>query len=265
MLGLSVMMIFIILALIAPVIAPYDPAGLVSEKALESPSNKHFFGTDALGRDVLSRTLYGARTSISIGIVAALIATILGTAIGAVAGYYGGVIGHSLVTVVEFGQILPPLLVAMMLFALFTPSMWNTVIIAVIFAVPMVARLVRAEFLSLKERPFVHAAVIDGERKSRIILGEILPNSMSAVISGLTISVAFAILLETMVSFLGLGDPNTISWGQMLKDAQQYMRHAWWMPLFPGLAIFILVFAVNQAGDGLVNALEPRVKALREG
>jgi len=258
-LGLAFVIVIIVIAATAPFLSPYDPFKL-GPSFLPPSLENHILGTDDLGRDVFSRILYGAQVLMLVGLLAATCATSIGTVIGAISGYCGGRIDDLLMRITEWVFVIPIFLFALLLVAVFGPSIWNVTIVIGLLMWPATARLVRAEFLSLKEREFVEAVRALGGSRLLIIFGEILPNASPLIIVSATFTVAWAILLETGLSFLGLGDPNVISWGMMLMKAQLYLRSAWWMAVFPGLAISITVLSFNLIGDGLNDALNPRLK-----
>jgi peptide/nickel transport system permease protein len=249
------------LAVLAPVLAPYDPAAYDVKRILLQPSASHWFGTDQLGRDVLSRMLFGARISMAVGFISVGIAVLLGTLIGTVAAYYGGRVDEALMRFVDLMLNFPRFFLLLTLIALLRPSIW--VIIAVIgFTGWMgLARLVRGEILSLREREFVLGARALGAPDARIMLRHILPNALVPVLVSATLGVAAAILTESGLSFLGLGvQPPTPSWGNILIDGKANIEIAWWLSVFPGLAILLTVLAYNLLGEGLRDALDPRLR-----
>jgi peptide/nickel transport system permease protein len=248
-------------ALCAPLLAPYDPAAYDVKQILLAPGPQHWFGTDQLGRDVLSRMLYGARISMAVGFVSVGIAVLLGTLIGTLAGYYGGRVDELLMRFVDLMLNFPRLFLLLTLIALLRPSIW--VIMAVIgFTGWMgLARLVRGEILSLREREFVQGARALGAADARIMVKHILPNALVPVLVSATLGVAGAILTESGLSFLGLGvQPPTPSWGNILIDGKANIEIAWWLSAFPGLAILATVLAYNLLGEGLRDALDPRLR-----
>ncbi len=248
-------------ALLAPWIAPFDPSVIDRKHILEAPSSTHIFGTDDLGRDVLSRAIYGARISLAVGFVAVGIATVIGIVVGALAGYYGGWTDRVIMRFVDVMLAIPTFFLILAVIAFLEPSIWN--IMAVIGATSWmsVARLVRAEFLSLKEREFVLAARSVGASDLRIILRHILPNAMAPVIVSAVLGIAAAVLVESALSFLGIGvQPPTPSWGNMLTAGKDNIEIAWWLSVFPGLAILVTALGYNLLGDGLRDALDPRLR-----
>ncbi len=212
-----------------------------------------------LGRDVLSGVIHGAQVSLLIGFVSTLVAVTLGLMLGAVAGYFGGLVDDVIVRITEFVQTIPSFILAMVLVAVLGPSIGSIVISIAIVTWPPVCRLVRAEFMALVQREFVEAAVVSGLKTGNIIFREILPNALSPIIVMASLMVATAILTESALSFMGLGDPNRISWGYMIGAARAALRQAWWISVFPGAAIFLTVLAINLVGEGLNDALNPRL------
>jgi len=259
--GGAVVILLSAVALCAPLLAPYDPAAYDVKQILLAPGPQHWFGTDQLGRDVLSRMLYGARISMAVGFVSVGIAVLLGTLIGTLAGYYGGRVDELLMRFVDLMLNFPRLFLLLTLIALLRPSIW--VIMAVIgFTGWMgLARLVRGEILSLREREFVQGARALGAADARIMVKHILPNALVPVLVSATLGVAGAILTESGLSFLGLGvQPPTPSWGNILIDGKANIEIAWWLSAFPGLAILATVLAYNLLGEGLRDALDPRLR-----
>jgi peptide/nickel transport system permease protein len=254
--GTAVMAVVGLVALLAPQLAPYDL--LYVGRAFVPPSHAHPLGTDNLGIDLLTSIIHGTRTSLIVGLCAMATSTVIGVAVGSMAGYFGGLIDDVLMRVTEMFQVLPQFFLAIVIVALFGSSIWNVVLVIGILAWPTTARLVRAEFLSLRSREFVDAARSLGMKDRDIIVREILPNAMPPIIVNGAMLVSSAILLETSLSFLGLGDPNTMSWGTMLHNAQAYFHRAWWMAAFPGMALFLTALALNLLGDALNEALNPK-------
>jgi peptide/nickel transport system permease protein len=248
-------------ALLAPLLAPYDPGAYDVKQILLAPSWAHPFGTDQLGRDVLSRMLFGARISMAVGFISVGIAVLIGALIGVAAGYYGGRTDELLMRFVDLMLNFPRLFLLLTLIALLRPSIW--VIMAVIGLTGWMgmARLVRGEILSLKEREFVQSARALGASDGRIMFRHVLPNSLVPVLVSATLGVAGAILAESGLSFLGLGvQPPTPSWGNILIDGKANIEIAWWLSVFPGLAILLTVLAYNLLGEGLRDALDPRLR-----
>ena len=258
--GLIIVVCFIIVALSASIIAPYDPFKINLIDRHKPPSREHILGTDEFGRDVLSRVIWGSQISISIGLIAAGISTVLGITLGSLAGYYGGKIDNLIMRVVDVFMVVPTFFLIIIIVAFFGSSMWNVMAVIGITSWPGTARIMRAQFLSIREIEYVEAAKALGANDLRIILFHILPNALYPVIVRASLQVAGAILTESSLSFLGLGDPSKISWGIMLNRALQYMRKSWWQTVFPGVCIFLIVFSFNVIGDGLNDTLNPRLR-----
>jgi peptide/nickel transport system permease protein len=257
--GLMVLLLVALLALVGPSLATNDPWSMV-EQPFAAPFTVPGFamGTDTLGRDILAGVIYGARISLLIGVVSTVVSLLIGVSLGAIAGYFGGWIDAVLMRFTELFQAVPSFALAIVLVAIFEPSVTSIVIAIAIVSWPPVARLVRSEFLTLRQRDFVNAALLAGQSTPRIILTQILPNAMSPIIVMASLMVATAILLESSLSFLGLGDPNQMSWGYMVGSARTVLRQAWWMALFPGLAIVLTVLALNLVGEGINDGLNAR-------
>lgn len=279
--GIIVAVLFLI-AVLAPVLAPYDPYEIDRTQILEPPSAKHLFGTDDLGRDVLSRMVYGSKISLSVGFVAVGLATVIGLVIGALSGYYGGWVDWVVMRFVDIMLSIPSFFLILAVIAFVDPNLWYEVlprsvsgVLEDIFMDPNimnimivigltswmgVARLVRAEFLSLKEREFVLAARALGAGDARIIFSHIMINSLAPVFVSAVLGVAAAILVESALSFLGLGvQPPTPSWGNILTLGKDNIEIAWWLSVFPGLAILVTVLGYNLVGEGMRDALDPRL------
>jgi peptide/nickel transport system permease protein len=259
--GLVLLILTVVMAVLATFVAPEGPFKITGGR-LRPPSLEHWLGTDHLGRDVLAGVLYGARTSLMVGLLSVALSVALGVVVGAVAGYYGGWIDDVLMRITEIFQVMPRFFLALFVVAIFGASLWGIIFVIGILNWSEIARLLRAEFLTLKERPFVTAARAYGAGSLQIIVQEILPNASSPVIVAGSLQIASAVLLEAALSFLGVGDPNTMSWGTMLNAAQQYLRYAWWIATFPGLAICVMTLGVALVADGLNDALNPRLKEL---
>lgn len=262
--GSVVIAVLLLAAIFAPVITPVDPAKQNLLQRLKPPSATHWFGTDLYGRDVYTRVIYGARVSLQVGFTSMGLAMVVGTFLGAVSGYYGGKIDNVIMRLTDVFLSIPVFFLILTVISLFKPTPFNIMAIIGLTSWPSLARLVRGEFLSLRERDFVEAARATGARDLRIIFRQILPNAMGPIIVSATLRVAGAILVEASLSYLGLGiQPPTPSWGNMLLEGQPYMLKvppAWWTAVFPGLAIFVTVMAFNAVGDGLRDALDPRLK-----
>ena len=258
--GFVVGLLFVV-SVLAPLLVPYDPNGINAWQVLSPPSWQHWFGTDELGRDVLSRVIYGARISLKVGFVAVGIAVAIGTLVGLVSGYYSGIIDTALMRFVDIMLCFPAFFLILAVIAIREPSIWNIMIVIGLTGWMGVARLVRAETLSIREMDYIMAARCIGCSNSRIIFRHILPNAISPVLVAATLGVAGAILTESALSFLGIGVlPPTPSWGNILTSGKDYIEFAWWLSLFPGLAILVTVLAYNLLGEGIRDALDPRVK-----
>ena len=258
--GLILLVCFFILAFSADFIAPYNYYEINAADKLQPPSLKHIMGADNLGRDVLSGVILGSRISLSIGFTSAGISAIIGTLLGSIAGYYGGKWDSLLMRITELFIVIPTFFLILIIIAIFGGSIWNVMVIIGLTSWPGTARLIRSEVLTLKTQDFVDAARTTGASDFRILFRHILPNALYPVLVNTSIQVASAIILESGLSFLGLGDPNNVSWGQMLDTAQTYLRIAWWMAFFPGIAILLSVLSFNLIGDGLNDALNPRLR-----
>jgi len=260
MAGGAIVLTMFLLAVAAP-LTGYDPGAIDISQRLQSPGWRHWLGTDDLGRDVLVRILYGARISLLVGFVAVGIATVIGIFLGALAGYYGRWIDTLLMRFVDIMLCFPTFFLILAVIAFLDPSIWNIMIIIGLTGWMGVARLVRAEFLSLRERDFVLAARAIGASDGRIIFRHILPNALSPVLVSATLGVAGAILTESALSFLGIGvQPPTPSWGNMLIAGKQTLGTAWWLSVFPGMAILVTVLGYNLLGEGIRDALDPRIR-----
>lgn len=259
MIGFIIIASILLLALIAPLIAPYDPNAINVKAILLSPSNNHLMGTDGLGRDVFSRMLYGSRISLMVGFVAVGIATVIGIILGAIAGFYRGWVDTLIMRLVDVMLSIPTFFLILAVIAFLTPSIWNIMIVIGLTSWMGVTRLVRAEFLSLRHREFVLAAQTLGAKDMRLIFTHLLPNSLTPIIVSSILGIASAVLVESGLSFLGLGvQAPQASWGNILTDGKEYIQFAWWLSLFPGLAILITVLGYNLLGDGLRDAYNPR-------
>ena len=258
--GLIILLLVILMAVIANWIYPDDPFRLAGKPMSSPGTNGFLLGSDTLGRDVAAGIAHGAKTSILIGLVATIAEVFVGIIFGALAGYYGGVIDDALMRVTEIFQTIPSFVFAILLVAIMKPSIESIVIAITVVSWPAVARLVRGEFMSLKNREFVQACHTLGMNDSRIMMREILPNCLSPVIVIGSLMVATAILIESGLAFLGLGDPNIMSWGFQIGAGRTMLRSAWWVCTFPGIAILITVLAINLVGEGLNDAFNPRLR-----
>ena len=259
--GLVLLGLILFVALFASVLFPISPWQMQGDPLLGLMEDTAFpLGTDMLGRDIAAGLAYGARVSLLVGVVSTLFAVLVGVTFGALAGYFGGWIDDVLMRVTEFFQTIPQLAMAIVLVAIFTPSLPSIVLAIALVSWPPVARLVRAEVLSLREREFVEAAVVLGRPTSKTLLDEILPNAMPPVIVTASLMVATAILTEAALSFLGLGDKNYMSWGFMVGAARTMLREAPMLTVFPGVAILLTVRAVNLVGEALNDTFNPRLR-----
>ncbi|TWC06098.1 peptide/nickel transport system permease protein [Bradyrhizobium macuxiense] len=261
MLGLVVIALFILLAVFAPLIVPYDPIATSWSLVRKAPSLQHWFGTDELGRDVLARVVFGARASLLAGVISIGIALAIGVPLGLVAGYRGGFIDALISRITDAMLACPFLILAIALAAFLGPSLGNAMIAIGVSATPIFIRLTRGQVMSVKVEDYVEAARAMGNPRWRIALVHILPNILPALLVQATLSIAAAIIAEAALSFLGLGQqPPAPSWGSMLNAAQRFLTSAPWMTIWPGLAIFLVVLSFNLVGDGLRDALDPKAR-----
>lgn len=257
--SLYLMLAFIALAVLAPQLSPYDPFAL-GEQSLLPPQRGHWMGTDDLGRDTLSRVIHGTRVPLLVGFLATATSLILGILVGAVAGYFGGLVDDALMRATEYVLVIPRFFLALLIVAMLGTGVMKIVLVIGILGWPEIARVVRAQFLTFREREFVLAARAIGSSHTKIIFKEILPNAIPPAIVVGSVLVARAILLEAGLSFLGLGDPNLISWGSLLSEAQERIWSSIWLAVFPGMAISLLVLCINLFGDGINDVLNPRLR-----
>jgi peptide/nickel transport system permease protein len=257
--GLVVLLLVGIIAATASLVFPFSPWDMRGAPFMAPGEMDFLLGSDSLGRDVAAGIAYGARVSLLIGAVSTVVALFVGVTLGAIAGYAGGMLDDAIMRFTEFFQTVPSFVLAVVLVAIFSPSLGSIVVAIAIVSWPPVARVIRAEFLSLRSREFVQAAEVLGRSRTAIVFREILPNALSPLIVLASLMVASAILLESGLSFLGLGDPNLMSWGFMIGAGRSVIRLAWWMSVFPGIAIFLTVLALNLVGEGLSDALNPRL------
>jgi len=262
--GIIVMCLFFI-AVLAPLLSPYDPHEIDRNEILEPPSLRHPLGTDDLGRDLLSRMIWGARISLAVGFVAVGISTLIGMITGALAGYYGGWTGRIIMRFIDIMLSIPTFFLILAVIAFVGPSIWNIMIVIGVTSWMGVARLVRAEFLSIKEREYVLAAKALGVRDTRIIFRHIMVNSLAPVLVSAVLGIAGAVLVESALSFLGLGvQPPTPSWGNILTLGKDNIEIAWWLSVYPGLAILITVLGYNLLGEGIRDSIDPRLWGTEE-
>ena len=263
-LGLLLLTLVLLTAFIGPLLYPVNPFELLGRKFV-SPGDKFLLGTDYLGRDVLAGIIQGSRTSLLVGIMAAGMMMTIGITFGALAGYYGGLMDEALMRLTEFFQVLPSFILAMVVVTLFKPTLWTIILAISISTWTGTARILRAEFMSIRERDFVTASRALGSKNKRIIFREILPNALPPMIVNASLMVGVAILFEAGLSFLGLADPNVMSWGYMIGSSRVYLRQAWWTVTFPGLAIFISVLSLSLVGDWLNDFLNPKSRGRKQG
>ena len=259
--GLLLLTVIILLAILAPLIYPENPFKTVGKPLLE-PFGEFFLGTDRLGRDVAAGVVHGARTSILIASIATMLSVIFGTVIGSLSGYYGGQTDNLLMRFTEFFQTIPSFVFAIVLVAILQPSIQSIVIAITVVTWPPVARLVRGEFIAMRNREFVEACICLGMKDSVIIFREILPNVLSPILVTGSLMTATAILIESALAFLGLGDPNVMSWGFMIGSGREFLRTAWWLCAIPGIAILVTVLGINLVGQGLNATFNPKLRNL---
>lgn len=263
LLGLVIIVIIVLLAIFADQIANYDQVVIKQNlrMRLKPPSAQHWLGTDEFGRDIFARLVHGARVSLKVGILAVGIAIAIGGFLGAVAGYYGGKLDNIIMRIMDIFLAVPSILLAIAIVSALGPNLLNLMIAVSISSVPRYARIVRASVLSIRDQEFIEAARAIGANDARIICRHIIPNSLAPVIVQGTLGVAGAILSTAGLSFIGLGiQPPAPEWGSMLSGGRQYLRYAWWVTTFPGISIMITILSLNLLGDGLRDALDPRLK-----
>jgi peptide/nickel transport system permease protein len=259
--GSVVVVLLFAVSLLAPWLSPYDPNAIDLKQVLAPPSSDHPFGTDPLGRDVLSRMIWGAGISLKVGFIATGIAILIGTILGALAGYYGRWVDAVIMRFVDIMLCFPTFFLILAVIAILEPSIWNIMIVIGLTGWMGVTRLVRADFITLRERDFVQAARAIGAGDLRIIVLQILPNAMASVLVTATLGVAGAILTESALSFLGIGvQPPTPSWGNILTAGKDNIDIAWWLSVYPGIAILVTVLGYNLLGEGIRDALDPRLR-----
>lgn len=259
--GLGIITVLVLVAIFADLIAPYAYDKQDLQATLQFPNAKHIFGTDEFGRDIFSRIIYGSRISFEVGFIAVSIAVVIGGILGAMAGYYGGTLDNIIMRTMDMLLAIPQILLAISIVAALGPGLANLMIAVGISSIPGYARIVRASVLSIKDQEFIEAAKAAGSSNARIIFKHIIPNVMAPIIVQATLGVALAILTAAGLSFIGLGiAPPTPEWGSMLSGGRGYIRDYWYMTMFPGLAIVITIFGLNVLGDGLRDALDPRLK-----
>ena len=261
MTGLAIVLIVTLLAVFAPLLAPHDPTAIELRNRLQAPNTTHWLGTDENGRDILSRLMYGARVSLLVGLGTVALRALIGISVGLAAGFYGGRVDDLLMRITDVFIAFPSLLLALAIIAIWGTGLEKVVLALSIAGWPQFARLVRGEVLSLKQRTFVEAGRALGGRNLRLIVRHVLPNALPIIIVYASLNISAPIIAEAALSFLGLGiQAPDISWGTMLASAQRFMRTAWWLATIPGLAITITVIGFNLFGDGLRDALDPRMR-----
>ncbi|WP_071442201.1 ABC transporter permease [Traorella massiliensis] len=258
--GLSLLTILIILAVFGEQLAPYDPKYL-NDDLLAAPSSTYLLGTDNLGRDVLSMILYGIRTSLIIGFIAAMISAVIGVLVGGIAGYFGGILDKILNEIMNIFMMLPTFFLILLIVALFGSSMTNVMIVIGVTSWVSNARLMRAQAISIKERTFVKSAITMGESKWHILIHHVIPNGIFPIIAQTTMNISGAILTEASLSFLGLGDANVFSLGQIINTGKLVMPRCWWVSVFSGLSVVIIVLTFFLIGDGINRVLSPKMDA----
>lgn len=259
--GLIMIIILLLVAIFAPYIAPYEPNKQNILLRYQAPSAKHWLGTDEMGRDILSRVIYGSRISLQVGLISISLALLIGVTLGLMAGYYGGLIDMLVMRLMDIMLAFPAILLAVAIVAILGPQLQNAMIAIAIINIPRFARIIRSSTLSIKESEFIKAARVLGAKDFRIITKHLFPNALAPLIVQTTLSIATAILEAAALSFLGLGaQPPTPEWGAMLTDARSALQKAPWVATFPGLAIIFGVLGFNLLGDGLRDALDPKMK-----
>lgn len=256
--GVICLLFLLLVVIFAPLIAPHDPYVYGPDILNKMGENGHLLGTNHMGQDIFSMIIYGTRTSLQVAIISALISGVLGILIGGVSGFFGGKVDQVISENINMFMMLPIFFLILLIIALFGNSLFNVMIVIGLTTWPSNAKLMRAQALSLRERTFVKSAVAMGESKSQILFKYIIPNGIFPVVANTTMGMSNAILTEAGLSFLGLGDPNVISWGQMIYVGKQYITSAWWISTFAGLAIIFTVIAFYLLGDGLNHVLNPK-------
>ena len=261
--GMFFLILVIMSAILAPVLTPYDPLARNAKERLVGPSREHPMGTDALGRDILSRILHGGRVSLQVGFLSVLASTLIGVPLGLIAGYFGGKIDDAIMRLMDVILAFPGLILAIWMVAILGPSTKNVIVAITFWFVPTYARLARGNTLSVREMDYIIAEKCIGAGHLRILTRHILPNILAPLIVLATLNISGAIILGASLSFLGLGvRPPTPEWGAMLSDGRGYLRNAWWVAFFPGITITLVVLAANLVGDALRDALDPKVRRI---
>ncbi len=259
LIGLILLTVLVTIALIVPLLPLPNPQSTDFQPFLP-PSKAHPMGTDNLGRDIFSRVLWGTRTSLAVGLVAAGLSAIIGVLVGGIAGYYGGTIDDVLSRITEIFLVIPGFFLALLVVSIFGSSLINIMVVLGLLTWPSNARLMRAQALSLKEREFIQALKVSGVSDLKIVLRHIIPNGIQPIIANTFLQMAGAIITEAGLSFIGLGDPNVVSWGKMIYEGQIYITSYWWVPIFPGIFLVLTVLALNLLGDGLLTLLNPKLR-----
>jgi len=261
LLGMIIILLLVLTGIFAPFIAPYDPTAISPADRLQAPSREHLLGTDELGRDVFSRVIIGSRISLQVGISIVFLAAFIGTTVGLLSGYFGGLVDNILMRLTDIFISLPTLILAIAMTAALGPSLPNAVLAMVVVWWPVYARLIRSEVLAVKEKNYIRAMKVMGASPARIILFHVLPNTIDSVIVRASIDFGNAVMFCASLSFIGLGaQPPTPEWGAMLTSGRDYLRDAWWLVTFSGLAIFVTVMGFNLLGDAIRDYLDPRIK-----
>ena len=264
--GAVVVGLLVAIAALAPALAPWNPNKPDMHRILEGPSAAHWLGTDQIGRDVLSRLIYGSRISLAVGFVSMGIAVLIGILLGAAAGYHGGAVDAFIMRLVDLMLVFPRFFLLLAVLAFLKPSIWTIMVVIGLTGWMGVTRLVRAEFLTLREREFVVWSESIGAGAMRVVFKHILPNAVAPVLVAMTLGIPAAILTESGLSFLGLGvQPPNATWGNILNDGKELITYAWWLTLYPGLAILITVLSYNLFGEGIRDALDPRLRQSHVG
>lgn len=258
-LGAVFLLLMIFMALFGPLLEKNSPWDMVGMPFAAPLDDGMVMGTDTMGRDIFAGVVYGTRVSLIIGLVSTVASLLIGVTIGAISGYFGKWTDAILMRFTELFQSVPSFALAIVFVAIFQPTIYSIIVAIAIVSWPPVARLVRSEFLTLRQRDFVSAALLSGQSIPRVILTQILPNAISPIVVMASLMIASAILLESSLSFMGLGDPNQMSWGYMVGSARTVMRQAWWMAFFPGIAIVLTVLSLNLVGEGLSDGLNTRI------
>jgi peptide/nickel transport system permease protein len=257
--GILIIALIVLSSLLAPILSPYDPTKIHIAERFQPPSSEHLFGTDEVGRDIMTRILYGARLSLGIGVAVVVSAGLIGMILGTISGYFGGTVDQVIMRIMDMVLAFPTLVLAMALSAALGPNLQNAMIAIAIVKIPVYVRLARGQTLELREMLFVKAAKTFGIKPWRIITKHIVPNSISSVIIQITLDIGDAILLVATLGFLGLGaQPPTPEWGAMISVGWKYLLDYWWYPTFPGLALFLASGAFNLIGDGIRDILDPK-------